>query len=51
MPHQSLPLALFSLITTAVAAHAASNYDFVAAPQIDINRIYRVDRVTGEMGA
>lgn len=29
----------------------ADNYSFVAAPQIDLNRVYRVDRVTGEVGA
>ncbi|HEX2727104.1 MAG TPA: hypothetical protein VHN20_14890 [Beijerinckiaceae bacterium] len=27
----------------------ASSYDFVPAPQTDLNRIYRVDRVTGEV--
>jgi hypothetical protein len=30
---------------------AAAEYDFVAAPQKDLNRIYRVDRITGEVGA
>lgn len=29
----------------------AADYSFVAAPQRDLNRIYRVDRVTGEVGA
>ncbi|MFC0283120.1 hypothetical protein ACFFJB_05780 [Camelimonas abortus] len=29
----------------------AGNYDFAPAPQVDLNRIYRVERVTGEMGA
>ena len=32
-------------------ALAASNFDFLAAPQTDLNRVYRVDRATGEMGA
>ena len=32
----------------AMAAQAAS-YDFVPAPQTDLNRIYRVDRITGEV--
>ena len=27
----------------------ASSYDFVPAPQTDLNRIYRIDRVTGEV--
>lgn len=35
----------------AAPAFAASSYEFLAAPQTDLNRIYRVDRVTGEMGA
>lgn len=30
---------------------ATGNYDFVAAPQIDLNRIYRIDKTTGEVGA
>ncbi len=30
---------------------AAPSYDFLPAPQTDLNRVYRVDRVTGEMGA
>jgi len=29
----------------------AGDYSFVAAPQKDLNRIYRVDRSTGEVGA
>jgi hypothetical protein len=33
-----------------VAALAAS-YDFVPAPQTDLNRIYRIDRITGEVSS
>lgn len=33
------------------AARAAGNYEFVAAPERDLNRIYRIDRTTGEVGA
>lgn len=29
----------------------AGNYEFVPAPQIDLNRMYRIDRVTGEVSA
>ena len=29
----------------------AQNYDFKPSPHISLNRIYRVDRLTGEMGA
>jgi hypothetical protein len=32
-------------------AAEAANYDFLAAPQVDLNRIYRLDRATGEIGA
>lgn len=29
----------------------AANYEFLAAPERDLNRIYRLDRATGEVGA
>ena len=29
----------------------AQNYDFLAAPEIELNRVYRLDKVTGEIGA
>jgi hypothetical protein len=32
-------------------AQAAGNYDFLAAPETDLNRIYRLDRASGEVGA
>lgn len=32
-------------------AEAAGNYDFLASPQIDLNRIFRLDKTTGEIGA
>ena len=55
MPHslKILPLTLFGLLalTMLTPARAASTYDFLAAPEIDLNRVYRLDRVTGEMGA
>ncbi|MDP4025008.1 hypothetical protein Q8W71_20480 [Methylobacterium sp. NEAU 140] len=31
------------------APAAAASYDFVPAPQTDLNRMYRVDKVTGEV--
>ena len=46
--NQFLFLASCFLLLT--PAHAA-NYDFLAAPQVDLNRIYRLDRATGEIGA
>ena len=30
---------------------AAASYEFLAAPETDLNRVYRLDRATGEMGA
>lgn len=41
-----------SIGTVAVAAAgtaSAASYDFVPAPQTDLNRLYRIDRVTGEV--
>ncbi len=35
-------------LLAAGAAHAAS-YEFVPAPQADLNRVYRVDKATGEV--
>jgi len=29
----------------------AANYEFLACPAIDINRVYRLDKATGEVGA
>ena len=47
----SLPryLAIAAIATASPAA--AQTYQFLAAPQTDLNRVYRLDRVTGEMGA
>ena len=41
---------LVGLCVGAVPAKAAS-YDFLAAPSVDLNRIYRLDKVTGELSA
>lgn len=30
---------------------SADTFEFVPAPQIDLNRIYRIEKATGEMGA
>jgi hypothetical protein len=43
---------LFALaLASPSLAWAAGTYDFAAAPATDLNRVYRVDRATGEMGA
>lgn len=43
----SMALVLGSLPGAALAA----SYDFVPAPQTDLNRIYRIDRITGEVSS
>jgi hypothetical protein len=40
-----------ALLTVAALPAAAAPYDFVPAPQTDLNRIYRIDRVTGEISS
>lgn len=35
----------------ATAASGAGNYEFLAAPQTDLNRVFRLDKATGEVGA
>lgn len=41
-----------SLILSGVATQAsAASYEFLAAPETDLNRVYRLDRATGEIGA
>ncbi|MGE3247919.1 MAG: hypothetical protein AB7F96_03120 [Beijerinckiaceae bacterium] len=32
-------------------AAVAGNFEFLAAPEITLNRVYRLDRATGEVGA
>ncbi len=39
------------LLGLGVGQAAAANYDFLAAPERDLNRVYRLDRATGEIGA
>ncbi len=46
----TLALCILTMICAAQGARAA-NYEFLSAPEIDLNRIYRLDRATGEMGA
>lgn len=41
-----------ALVTVSLPGSAqAASYDFVPAPQTDLNRIYRIDRVTGEVSS
>jgi hypothetical protein len=43
-----MSLALIAFLTR---PGVAGNYEFLAAPQKDLNRIYRLDKVTGEVAA
>lgn len=43
-------LGALALCAWTSGAHAG-NYDFLAAPETDLNRVYRLDKATGEMGA
>ena len=44
--------ALLAMVAAPLAsARAAGSYDFADAPATDLNRVYRVDKSTGEMGA
>ncbi|RYC33758.1 hypothetical protein D3273_00435 [Lichenibacterium minor] len=40
-----------ALILAATAQAWAASYEFLAAPETDLNRVYRLDKATGEMGA
>ncbi len=39
-----------ALLLTSSAAQAAT-FEFLAAPETDLNRVYRLDKTTGEIGA
>ena len=55
MPASLRPALATALAIAAVfssgAALAYGGYDFLAAPEIDLNRIFRLDKATGEVGA
>ncbi len=39
------------LLALGVSQAAAANFEFLAAPETDLNRVYRLDKATGEVGA
>ena len=45
------PFVLMAAAAATPALAAGGSYEFLAAPQTDLNRVYRVDRATGEVGA
>ena len=40
-----------ALMLAATVEASAASYEFLAAPETDLNRVYRLDKATGEMGA
>lgn len=40
-----------ALVLAAMVPARGATYEFLAAPEIDLNRVYRLDKATGEMGA
>lgn len=38
-------------LLASVCEVSAATYEFLAAPETDLNRVYRLDKATGEMGA
>ena len=46
-------LGIFGLIPALLAAAPAlaGNFEFLASPTITLNRVYRIDKATGEVGA
>src|SRR3954467_10521909 len=46
-----LRIGIAATIVAVAGAVSAASYDFVPAPQTDLNRIYRIDRITGEVSS
>ena len=46
-------LCLFAALLSGLTATAASagSFQFLAAPEVTLNRVYRLDKITGEVGA
>lgn len=51
MPCARRLFATAALLLTVVRPAAAGSYEFLAAPQTDLNRVFRLDKSTGEVGA
>ena len=50
-PRKGLLLVAVPAVIAAAPVALAANYEFLAAPETDLNRVYRLDRATGEIGA
>jgi hypothetical protein len=53
MKHRLAQAAVLAAVMggTSVAPAKAASYEFLAAPETDLNRVYRLDKATGEMSA
>ena len=47
----SLGVVLAASALAGAGAARAANYEFMAAPATDLNRVFRLDKATGEVGA
>ena len=50
-PRKGLLLVAGMPVLAAAQGSLAANYEFLAAPETDLNRVYRLDRATGQIGA
>src|SRR3981081_48024 len=50
-PRKAIVLLAGPAVIAAAQVALAANYEFLAAPETDLNRVYRLDRATGEIGA
>lgn len=49
--HKRIAAIVFVLAGVGATSAGAASYDFLAAPETDLNRVYRLDKATGEMSA
>jgi hypothetical protein len=50
-PRKGLLLVAGMAVLSLAQGALAASYEFLAAPETDLNRVYRLDRATGEIGA
>jgi hypothetical protein len=50
-PSTARPVMALIALLCGTGLAAAANFEFLAAPEIDLNRVYRLDKATGEIGA
>ena len=50
-PRKGLLLVAGMAVLSLAKGALAASYEFLAAPETDLNRVYRLDKATGEVGA